>query len=116
MLSQKALVGRLIELVGEKHTMAGDGVSAYAVDGKVPEAVVFPASVEEVSAIMTLASAEGLRVAPRGSGTKIALGAVPDGVDLVLGVSRLNALITHEPGDMTANFQAEICSARRKSS
>jgi glycolate oxidase FAD binding subunit len=98
----------LIELVGEKHTMAGDGVSAYTVDGKVPEAVVFPASVEEVSAIMTLASAEGLRVVPRGSGTKITLGAVPDGVDLVLGLSRLNALITHEPGDMTATFQAGI--------
>ena len=56
-LSQKDLLGRLIELVGEKHIVAGDGVSAYAVDGKVPEAIVFPASVEEVSAIMALASA-----------------------------------------------------------
>jgi len=107
-LSQKVLVGRLIELVGEKHIVAGDGVSAYAVDGKVPQAIAFPASVEEVSAIMVLATAEGLRVAPRGSGTKITLGAVPDGVDLVLGLSRLNALVTHEPADMTATFQAGI--------
>jgi len=107
-LSQKVLLGRLNELVGEKHVVAGDRVSVYAVDGKVPQAIAFPASVAEVSAIMALASAEGLRVVPWGSGTKITFGAVPDGVDLVLGLSRLNALVTHEPGDMTATFQAGI--------
>ncbi len=107
-LSQKVLLGRLNELVGEKHVVAGNGVSPYAVDGKVPQAIAFPASVEEVSAIMILASAEGLRVAPRGSGTKMTFGAVPEGVDLVLGLSRLNALVNHEPADMTATFQAGI--------
>ncbi len=88
--------------------MAGDGVSACAVDGKVPQAMAFPASVEEVSALMAFASTEGLRVTPWGSGTKISLGTAPDGVDLVLGLFRLSALVAHEPADMTATFQAGI--------
>ena len=108
MHSQKELLRKLKEIVGEEYVVAGDGVSAYAVDGKVPQAMVLPASVDEVSALMASASTEGLRVVPWGSGTKITLGAIPDGIDLVVGLSRLNAMVAHEPADMTATFQAGI--------
>ncbi len=106
MLSDGALVQRLGDLVGSEHIVAGPGAASYAVDGKVPRAVVAPGSVEEVSAVMALASAEGLKVVPRGSGTKMALGGIPEGVDLVLGLSRLNRVVDYEPADMTATFQA----------
>src|SRR5256885_3404552 len=43
-----------------------------------------PESVEEVSTTMAFASAEGLKVIPWGSGTKMALGGIPDRVDLVV--------------------------------
>lgn len=105
MLSEDILVQRLSALVGPEHVVGGTGVSAYAVDGKTPRAVTFPGSVEEVSAVMAFASAEGLKVAPWGSGTKIALGGIPERVDIVLGLARLSQVVDYVPEDMTATFQ-----------
>jgi glycolate oxidase FAD binding subunit len=108
MLSDEALVQRLSELVGPQHVAAGPPASPYAVDHQVPRVVIFPGSIEEVSAAMAFASAEGLKVVPRGSGTKMALGGIPERVDLVLVLSRLNGVVDYEPGDMTATFQAGV--------
>jgi glycolate oxidase FAD binding subunit len=106
MLAQGALVQRLSDLVGPEHVVAGPGASPYVVDGKMPQAVVSPGSVEEVSGVMAFASAEGLKVVPRGSGTKMALGGIPERVDLVLVLSRLNGVVDYEPADITATFRA----------
>lgn len=106
MLSDEALSNRLSGLLGAPHVVAGPGASPYAVDGKIPRAVAFPGSVEEVSAILALASAEGLKVIPWGGGTKMALGGVPERVDLVLALQRLSGVVDHEPADMTATFRA----------
>ncbi len=106
MLSEGVLVQRLSDLVGADHIVAGSGVSPYAVDGKLARAVVFPGLVEEVSAIMAFASAEGLKVVPWGSGTKMAFGGIPERVDLVAVLSRLNGVVDYEPADMTATFRA----------
>jgi len=106
MLSEAALSQRLSDLVGREHVVAGLEASPYAVDGKAPLAVVLPGSVEEVSATLAFASAEGLKVIPWGSGTKMAFGGIPERVDLVLVLSRLNRGVDHEPADMTATFQA----------
>ena len=106
MLSDGAFVQRLRDLVGPEHVVAGPLASSYAVDGQVPRAAVFPGAVEEVSGIMAFASGEGLKVVPRGSGTKMGLGSIPERVDLVLGLARLNGVVDYEPGDMTATFRA----------
>jgi glycolate oxidase FAD binding subunit len=108
MLSDEGLVQRLSDFVGPEHVTAGPAASAYAVDGRAPRAVVFPGSAEETAALMAFASAEGLKVLPRGSGTKMALGGIPERVDLVLVLSRLNGVVDYEPADMTASFQAGI--------
>jgi glycolate oxidase FAD binding subunit len=108
MLSDEALVQRLSGLVGPEHVVAGPPASSYAVDHQVPRAVVFPGSVEAVSAVMAFASAEGLKVVPRGSGTKMVLGGIPERVDFILALSRLNGVVDYEPGDMTATFQAGV--------
>lgn len=108
MLSGEALVQRLGAMVGMEHVLGREGALAHAVDGKVPQAVALPGSVEEVSAIMGFASAEGLKVVPWGNGTKMAFGAIPERLDLVLVLSHLNGVVDHEPADMTATFQAGI--------
>ncbi|NIO11283.1 MAG: FAD-binding protein [Deltaproteobacteria bacterium] len=108
MLSQNDLLKRLNKMVGEQHVVVDGGVNASAVDGMVPRAVVFPGSVEEVAMVLAFASVEGLRVSPRGGGTKVMLGRAPDAVDVVLCLKRLNRLVDHEPADMTATFQAGI--------
>jgi glycolate oxidase FAD binding subunit len=106
MLSEGALIQRLSDLVGAEQIVADPRATPYVVDGKVARATVFPGSVQEVSAIMAFASAEGLKVIPWGSGTKMALGGIPEQVDLVVVLSRLNGVVDYEPADMTATFRA----------
>jgi glycolate oxidase FAD binding subunit len=93
-------------IVGAEHLRADGEASRYAVDGVAPAAVVFPASVEEVSAVLAACHAVRAAVVPWGGGTSMGLGAVPPKVDVVLGLSRLNHVIDHEPGDMTSTVQA----------
>lgn len=88
--------------------MAGESRALYAVDDRVPQAVVFPGDAQELSEIMRLASSDGLSVVPWGSGTTIGLGGIPAKVDLVVGLTRLNRIVDHEPGDLTATVQAGI--------
>jgi glycolate oxidase FAD binding subunit len=106
MLSEETLVQRLSDLVGVEHVVAGEAALTYAVDMAVPMAVVFPASVEEVSAIMAFATSERLKIVPWGSGTKMGFGRVPEQLHVVLALSRLNRMVDHEPADMIATFQA----------
>lgn len=106
MISDEALVQSLSGIVGSEHVLAGEAARSFAIDGKAPRAVVSPASVEEVSAVMLLAHAEGLKVIPRGNGTKMGLGALPEQVHLIIVLTRMNRLVDHEPADMTATFEA----------
>lgn len=108
MLSDSALIQRLSDLVGAEHVAAGPGASTYTVDGKTPRAVVSPGSPEQVAATLAFAAAEDLKVVPWGNGTKMALGGIPERVDLVVALSRLKRVVDHEPSDMTATFQAGI--------
>ena len=100
------LVQRLAVLVGSDHVLAAEPCAPYAIDDQAPKAVVFPADGQELSEVMKLASSERLSVVPWGSGTKIGLGGIPARVDLVVGLTRLKQIIDHEPGDLTATFQA----------
>ena len=99
------LAARLAGIVGQEHVLAQERCAQYAVDGKAPTAAAFPATVEEISEVMRLASSERLSVVPWGSGTKISLGGIPDRVDLLVGLARFNRVIEHEPADLTATIQ-----------
>jgi glycolate oxidase FAD binding subunit len=104
-MNESWLTDRLAGIVGAEYVATGRACETYAVDGIVPQAMTCPASVEELSEIMKLASAEGLAVVPWGGGTKIGLGNIPARVDLVVGLARLRRVIDHEPADLTATFQ-----------
>ncbi|MDD5560216.1 FAD-binding oxidoreductase [Candidatus Methylomirabilis sp.] len=105
-MNSERLTGRLAEIVGADHIFAAELCAPYAVDGKAPKAVVLPANMQELSEVMKFAFSERVSVVPWGSGTKIGLGGIPARVDLVVGLTRLNQIIDHEPGDLTATFQA----------
>ena len=105
-MTSERLTGLLAGIVGADHILAAESCAPYAVDDRVPRAVVFPADAQELSEVMKFASSERLSVVPWGSGTKIGLGGIPARVDLVVGLTRLNRIIEHEPDDLTATFQA----------
>jgi len=79
-----------------------------AVDGVTPRWLARPGSLDEVSRVMALASAEGLTVAPRGSGSALDLGSPPLRLDAVLDLSRLAAILEYVPADMVATVQAGV--------
>lgn len=98
-------IDALEKIVGADHVMAGPEVDTFAVDGKTPQAVVFPATVEEISSVMAIVSEAALKVVPWGAGSQMALGAIPAGVDVVVALKRLDHMVDHEWGDMTATVQ-----------
>ena len=63
---------------------------------------------QQVAGVMRWASENGVTVFPWGGGTKLALGNLPDGVGLVLDMSRLNRVIDYQPGDLTVTVEAGI--------
>lgn len=97
---------RLSELLGPSAVQSPDALESYAVDGVVPLAAVRPPDRQAVSEIMRWASKERVSVFPRGGGTRLALGNVPDRVDLALDLSLQNRMLDYQPADMTATVEA----------
>jgi glycolate oxidase FAD binding subunit len=79
---------------------------ADAVAGVVPAWVAEPGSGEEVAAVLHWADGAGQRIAARGGGTKGEWGNPPTGLDGIVSLRRLDAVLEHAWGDMTATVQA----------
>ena len=105
-------VQQLKAIVGEGNVVSHpDDLLVFEYDGSVdrgmPEAVVFPNSVEEVSRLMSVAYLEGVPVVGRGSGTGLSGGAIapPGGIQIaftrmnrILELDSDNRSVTVEPG------------------
>jgi glycolate oxidase FAD binding subunit len=96
-------------IVGGEHlTTAPSQLAAAAIEGVRPRWLARPGSLDEVGRVLSLASGEGLAVAPRGSGSALDLGAPPARLDLVVDLSRLVAILEYVPADMVATVQAGV--------
>ena len=82
--------------------------AAAAIDGRPPRWVVRPRTMDEAAAVVALAHDEKLAVVPRGAGTASGLGTPPERVDVVLDLGGLDAILEHNPEDMTATVQAGV--------
>jgi len=82
------------------------GAAGDAIDGVVPAWVSEPDSAEALAQALAQASRDRLSTVLRGGGTKLAWGRVPRSVDLVVSTSRLDGLVAHRHGDLTATVQA----------
>jgi glycolate oxidase FAD binding subunit len=100
------LLQKLRTAVGAANVLTGVELSPYVVEGRTPEAAVFPGSIEDVAAVMTLASEVGSPVTPWGGGTAASVGMPAGRAGLVIGLRRLGRLLDHEPGDLTATVEA----------
>ena len=106
MAVEQATRESLAAIVGVEHvTPATD---ADAIDGVRPDLVVEPATADEAAAVLAHADRHGLAVTPRGGGTRLGWGNVPARVDLIVSTRRLDRLVEHADGDMTATVQAGI--------
>jgi glycolate oxidase len=80
----------VIDAPEETRAYECDALSAYAC---APMAVILPRSTAEISAALRVCHAMGVPVVPRGSGTSLAGGALPTADSVVLGISRMNAVL-----------------------
>ncbi|MBI3826398.1 MAG: FAD-binding oxidoreductase [Candidatus Rokubacteria bacterium] len=106
-----APLDQLRSLVGTSHVLTGVELSPYVVDGRTPEAAVFPGTLDEVRAVVEIAAGAGLPIIPWGGGTAASVGHPPAAAALVLGLRRLDRVLEHEPGDLTATAQAGMTMA-----
>jgi glycolate oxidase FAD binding subunit len=65
-----------------------------------------PASTEEVSELLKLATRDSLRVIPIGLGSKLGWCGAPERVDFLLSTRRLVGAVSHEPADGTISVRA----------
>ncbi len=95
----------LSRIVGAEHVLEAPAQSPYNRDaarrrGLVgrADAVVLPASAEEVAAVVSWCYAHDVAIVPRGGGTGLTGGAVPIEGGVVLSLERLNRVRELEPG------------------
>lgn len=78
------------------------------VDGVPARWVAWPGSTEEVSAVLRAAAGWGLRIVARGAGTRLTWGLPPTELDLIVDVSRMDAVLAHVAGDLVVTVQAGL--------
>jgi glycolate oxidase len=82
-----------------------DGLSAYR---SMPAIVVLPRTVEEVQAVMRVCHVRRVPVVARGAGTGLSGGALPHSAGVLLGLTRLAAILEVDPLARTARVQPGV--------
>ena len=106
--SLEALLDKLRAALGAAHVLTGADRSPFVVEGRTPDAVVFPGSTEEIATVVRHAAAAGVPVLAWGGGTAASVGPPPARGGLVLSLRRLARVVEHEPGDLTVTVEAGL--------
>jgi glycolate oxidase FAD binding subunit len=107
-VTARALGETLAAIVGPGADESPAARAAATLDGRQPRWVVRPRTLEEAARVVALAHDEGLAVIPRGAGCALGLGAPPARADLVLDLGGLDAIVEHNPDDLTVTVQAGV--------
>jgi glycolate oxidase FAD binding subunit len=109
MSNNNTMLSKLKEVVGEDHVIHDpDKLKDYALDGKVPRAVVSPGTIEEASKTVAYANEQRLGVIPRGNGSKMGIGGIPEKADLVLSTRRLNRTTDRDCENLTLSVESGV--------
>jgi glycolate oxidase FAD binding subunit len=96
-------------IVGESCVIRDpDRLKEYAVDGRLPKAVVLPGTEEEISSVVKYANAEKLAIVPRGNGGMMGCGGVPRKLDIVLSMLRLDRIVDYDIANQSLSVEAGI--------
>ncbi|WP_223805770.1 FAD-binding oxidoreductase [Pseudanabaena sp. UWO310] len=83
-------------------------VNSLAPDSLPPACVIYPQTIAELSAAITLAYNYSLRVLPCGNATKLDWGGLVSRADLVVSTAMLDQTIEHCVGDLTVTVEAGV--------
>ncbi|MBN8966850.1 MAG: FAD-binding protein [Rhizobiales bacterium] len=105
LVDQEALVSSSEEL----RAFETDALTAYR---RPPLAAVLPRTTAEVSAILQYCNAQNIRVVPRGAGTSLAGGAIPQEDAIVVCISKMTEVIEVDCTNRFIRVQAGITNLR----
>ncbi|MDH7796579.1 MULTISPECIES: FAD-linked oxidase C-terminal domain-containing protein [unclassified Beijerinckia] len=95
----------LVTSEDERRAFETDALTAYR---RLPLAVALPRNTTEVAAVMAFCHREGVKVVPRGAGTSLAGGAIPQEDAVVIGVSKLNRILSVDYANRSALVEAGV--------
>ncbi|MEL6383235.1 MAG: FAD-binding oxidoreductase [Cyanobacteria bacterium J06626_18] len=107
-------------IIGESQVTPWEGLAeplkslvkrAIATDN-LPSCVAFPETAEQLAEIVACAHQNRWRLLPCGRGSKLSWGNLLSGVDLVVSTQRLNRVVEHAVGDLTATVEAGVSFAK----
>ena len=111
------------QIVGEQFVFADEETLNYYGHDETeqilysPQAVIKPRSAEEISAVMKICNEHRIPVTPRGAGTGLSGGAIPQFGGVVISMERMNSIleidernlqVTTEPGVITEVLQNRV--------
>ncbi|HVY19362.1 MAG TPA: FAD-linked oxidase C-terminal domain-containing protein [Bauldia sp.] len=97
--------GGVIASEDERRAFETDALTAYRV---VPLAVVLPKSTDEVAAILKFLAEKRVKVVARGAGTSLSGGAIPSADCVVIGLSKMNRILSIDCENRTARVEAGV--------
>jgi glycolate oxidase len=104
-LSELVPAGSVVSDEDGRRAFETDALTAYK---QMPLAAVLPTSTEQVSRVLKFCKANAIKVIARGAGTSLCGGALPSEDSIVLGVSKMNAVLDINYKNRTARVQTGI--------
>ncbi len=95
----------VISSENERRAYETDALTAYR---RMPLAVVLPRSTQEVSAVLKFCHQQGVKVVPRGAGTSLAGGAIPQEDAVVIGISKMNRILDIDYANRVARVETGV--------
>ncbi|MGD0723550.1 MAG: FAD-linked oxidase C-terminal domain-containing protein [Roseiarcus sp.] len=89
----------------ERRAFETDALTAYR---RLPLAVVLPRTTDEVARVLKYCRDAGVFVVPRGAGTSLSGGAIPQEDAIVLGLSKMSGILEINLADRYARVQAGV--------
>jgi glycolate oxidase FAD binding subunit len=97
----------LADIVGPSNVITDPAqLVAYTIDQKAPSAAARPQSTAEIVDVVKFAVKEKLVIVATGARTKLGMGLPPRQYDIALDVTRLDRLVSYDPGDLTLSVEA----------
>jgi glycolate oxidase len=110
----KDIITKLNKILGDKSTLVSKAdLSAFSYDATsnwkgMPEIVLFPTEVSQISRIMALANENSIPVTARGAGTNLSGGSIPVFGGIVLCTTRMNRILEIDARNFTATVEAGV--------
>lgn len=117
----EVLKKKLKEIFGESNFLdSPEHRIAYSYDGTallgaLPDAILIPTNVEQLSRLMKLANEERFAVIPRGSGTGLSGGSIPSENSVVILMNKWDKIIQIDPDNLTAWVEPGVITGRFQS-